>query len=71
MLWEAVTAESVVAEMSPVAMAWSIVRLGCRPGSKEGPTAAAAANSAARSGRDRLDPSQPKAAKDRCFALMG
>jgi ABC-2 type transport system permease protein len=45
-----VTADSVVAEIRPVAMAWSIVRRGCRPGSNEGPTDAAAANNAARSG---------------------
>ncbi len=48
-LWVTVTADRVVAEMTPVAIAWSMVRRGCRPGSNDGPTAAAAAKSAERS----------------------
>ena len=70
-LWDAVTADSVVAEIRPVAMAWSIVRRGCSPGSNEGPTDAAAANNAARSGSERFVPSQPRKSSDRCFVLIG
>ena len=65
-LWATVTADRVAAAMTPVAMAWSMVRRGCSPGSNDGPTDAAAANSATRSVRLRSGPNAPSTRSAMC-----